>query len=628
MCGIVGFVDYKNIASKESLDHITDKLARRGPDDRGTFFNKEDNYTIGLGHRRLSILDLSKNGKQPMSFQDLQIIFNGEIYNFREVRKELIRHKYVFNSDTDTEVILKAFHCWGPASVKRFVGMFSYAIYSSRQEKIYLFRDRAGVKPFYYYKNKNALIFSSELKALANFECFDKNISNEGISDFFSKGWISGPYSIYKDVFKLMPGTYAVYKISEKSLSIEKYWDIVDFYQNTNCELNYLDAQNKVEELLKKSLKYRMVSDVPVGTFLSGGYDSSLITALLVENGHKDLNTFTIGFSDQNYDESHHAKAIAEYLGTDHQELICTSKELIEKIDIYSDMFDEPFSDVSSIPMLLLSEMAREKVTVSLSADGGDELFAGYEKYAIAANLKNKYDKYFLKRSLPFFNRLVTDNINFPFNNWNIKANLYQREAFCNSTTPLDVMRVMGRYLEKKEEKYIFKNLPKRKMSNYECNYPDIDRSFKQMMSFDFQTYLRDEIMVKVDRSTMFASLEGREPLLDHNLIEFVASLPTEFHFKNHNDKSILKDITHKYIPKSLLERPKHGFSVPIGDWLKNDMRDIVYSTVNKESIKKTGLFNESVIISFLDDFYDGKKIGDKFIWNIFVYFQWQDKWL
>ncbi len=628
MCGIVGFIDYKSISSDKGLQYSTKTLERRGPDDSGTFFDIKNNFSIGLGHRRLSILDLSKNGKQPMSYRGLKIIYNGEVYNFRQVRSELISCGYKFESDSDTEVILKAFHCWGPSSVNKFVGMFSYAIYSAEDEMIYLFRDRAGVKPLYYYIDENSFIFSSELKAIASSECFNKCISHEGLTDFFVKGWISGPYSIYENLYKLKPGTYATYNISKKLFNISEYWNILDFYKKEESSLSYLEALERIEQLLKESLNYRMVSDVPVGTFLSGGYDSSLLTALLVENGFTDLNTFTIGFSNLDYDESSYAKEIANYLGTNHNELVCSSQRIQDKISIYPDMFDEPFSDVSSIPMLLLSELARDKVKVSLSADGGDELFAGYEKYKIATEINNRYQNSFLRNIFSIFNQTLINKLNFPFSDFNIKANLFNRLGYSKSNTPLDVMKIMGRYLEKGQEENIFSSLPRRKLSNYESNYSEIDKGFKQMMSFDFETYLRDEIMVKVDRSTMFVGLEGREPLLDHNLIEFVATLPTEFHFKNHSSKSMLKDISHKYIPKHLLERPKHGFSVPIGEWLRGDLKDLVNDTINIQSIKRTGLFNESVIISILNDYYRGQKIGDKFIWNMFIYFQWQNKWL
>ena len=630
MCGIVGFVDFKNQSLNRTIENMTNSMTHRGPDGSGTWSKTRDNVSISLGHRRLSILDLSQNGSQPMSFNGLTVVFNGEIYNFQEIKKELTSIGYSFNSNSDTEVLIKSFHCWGPKSVNKFIGMFAYVIYSEKNHSLYLFRDRVGIKPLYYSNENSHFIFSSELKAMPHFHSFKKNISYDGIVDYFSKGYISGPYSIYENVFKLNPGSYGIYDIKNKEFIENKYWDIADFYDAPKVSHTYEDALENIEKLLIESLKYRMISDVPVGTFLSGGYDSSLITALLVKNNHNKLNTFTIGFENESFDESAHAKKIANYLGTNHHEILCTGDMMKEKLLSYPEIFDEPFSDVSGIPTTILSELAKNHVTVSLSADGGDELFAGYDKYIIA---KKIYKKYSSLRGLNFFNYLnpnILNYINFPINNRNTKSNILQRIEYSKSKNPLDIMKVMGMYLTKFEEKELFRTFAPRDKSIYsqKNQYPHHGSDLHQMMSFDFKTYLRDEIMVKVDRATMFASLEGREPLLDHNLIEYVARLPSKFHTRNYLQKSILKDIAHKHIPKDLLDRPKHGFSVPIEDWLKHDFKDLVLDTISDRAINKTGIFNKEIINKNINDYYSGSKIGQKFIWTLFVYFQWQDRWL
>ena len=422
MCGIVGFVDYSNKTKKQTIRDMTNSMTHRGPDGADTWSNSNNNNTISLGHRRLSILDLSQNGSQPMTFDGLTIVFNGEIYNFKEIKKELASNGYKFLSNSDTEVLLKAFHCWGPDSVNKFIGMFAYVIYSEKNNKFYLFRDRVGVKPLYYSCEKDYFVFSSELKSLTHLPSFKKIISSDGMMDYFSKGYISGPYSIYKNVYKLNPGSYAIYDIESKEFKEKSYWDIVDFYGAPKFSHSYEEAVQNVEELLSKSLDHRMISDVPVGTFLSGGYDSSLVTALLVNKGHQKLKTFTIGFENQSFDESSHAKKIAEFLGTDHHELFCTADMMKEKVLNYSEMFDEPFSDTSAIPVLILSELSKNHITVSLSADGGDELFAGYDKYIIADKLFKKYSN-----SVPFkFFKHINPNllkyVNFPINNRNTKS--------------------------------------------------------------------------------------------------------------------------------------------------------------------------------------------------------------
>lgn len=630
MCGIVGYVDYINKSSKQTILDMTNSMTHRGPDGANTWSKLENNISISLGHRRLSILDLSENGSQPMSFEGLTIVFNGEIYNFKHIKKELTAKGYTFFSDSDTEVLLKAFHCWGPNSVNKLIGMFAYVIFSEKNNKFYLFRDRVGVKPLYYSCEDDYFIFSSELKSMTHFPSFKRTISSDGVIDYFSKGYISGPYSIYENVYKLSPGSYAIYDIKSKELIENSYWNIVDLYDASKFTHSYEEAVQNVEDLLVKSLEHRMISDVPVGTFLSGGYDSSLITALLVNNGHKKLNTFTIGFENKSFDESIHAKKIAEFLGTNHHELFCTASMMKDKALNYAEMFDEPFSDASAIPVLVLSELTKNYVTVSLSADGGDELFAGYDKYIIAERLHRKFSHSAPFKLFKYINPNLLKYINFPINNRNTKSNILQRIGYANAKNPLGVMKVMGSYLTEYEEKELFNCISPREKSiyNQKKQYPYHNSDLHQMMSFDFQTYLRDEVMVKVDRATMFASLEGREPILDHKLIEYITRLPPEFHSKNHPQKSILKDIAHKYMPEDLLNRPKHGFSVPIGDWLRTDFKDLIMDTITNESIQKTGIFNKKTINKNINDYYSGKKIGHKYIWTLFIYFQWQNKWL
>ncbi|HVG42843.1 MAG TPA: asparagine synthase (glutamine-hydrolyzing), partial [Chitinophagaceae bacterium] len=381
MCGIAGFIDFSKKSTEEVLAKMSCAVPHRGPDGQGVFFINKDEAQIGLGHRRLSIIDLSHAADQPMHYNGLHIIFNGEIYNYNEIREKLIALGHTFQTHSDTEVILHSWEQWGEESIRQWRGMFAIAIYNDKKGEIICIRDRAGVKPFNYYWKEGLFLFSSELKSITEHPNFSKVINRDAVASFLQYGYISHPHSIYKDTFKLPPGHLLRLNLSTKEVVIKQYWNVYDQYNKPKLKIGLPEAIEETERILEESFGLRMVADVPVGVFLSGGYDSSCVTALLQKNSTEKLKTFTIGSSDEKLNEAQYAKEIAKRLGTEHTEYYCSAKEALDIIPELPYYYDEPFADSSAIPTILVSRMAREKVTVALSADAGDEVFAGYNRY-------------------------------------------------------------------------------------------------------------------------------------------------------------------------------------------------------------------------------------------------------
>jgi len=609
MCGIAGFIDYNKKSDKNILSEMIDRVYERGPDDKGLFFKLATNYNLGLAHRRLSILDLSSAGHQPMSFENLVITYNGEVYNFKEIRKKLETYGYSFHSNTDTEVILKAFHKWGVKAVDRFKGMFAFAIYDKNLEKIYLFRDRAGVKPLYYYWNNNIFLFGSEIKTFYPNKFFEKQICFTALSDYFRFGYINAPLSIFENTFKLLPGTYLEFDIKSKKFSTIQYWNIQEFYKNKK-NISYDEAKKELENILTDSFKLRMVADVPVGSFLSGGIDSSLVTAILQKHTNTKIKTFTIGFENEKYNEAPYAKKIAEYLGTEHYEYYCTEKETMEIITKLPDIYDEPFADISSIPTALVSKVAKQEVKVVLSGDGGDEVFGGYTSYYLFLNrykLLNKVRKF--KHIINMFPSLSLLN-----DKYNMKLlKIHDTLEFNNIA---NMFRVSNLVFSNKEIKKIMKKTTLSKV-DIEENLNDLEK----MMIIDFLTYLPNDILTKVDRATMGVSLEGREPLLDNKIIEYAASLPIEFKIK----KRILKDILANYIPRKMFERKKTGFGIPINDWLRNELRHLIDYYFSEMFLKKIEFLDKQFLLNLKERFLTGKN-DDKKIWTVLMFIMWYEK--
>jgi asparagine synthase (glutamine-hydrolysing) len=631
MCGIVGFVDFKKETSEQHLGLMANVLTHRGPDDMGTFLDLNDGFTLGLGHKRLSILDLSPLGHQPMQWQDLLIVYNGEVYNFKEIRVELQSIGYTFESNSDTEVILKGFHAWGMKIISRLNGMFAIAFYDKKNKKLTLIRDRAGVKPIYWYNKDGLFMFASELKSFFQHPKFEKDIDFSGLSLFLQYGYINQPNSIFKHTQKLAAGHYLELDLKTGGLVIHQYWDVLDQYIQEKSQENEHEILNSLDNLLESACNYRMVSDVPVGVFLSGGYDSSLVAAMVQKRSMKKVKTFTIGFEDSKFDEAPFAKKVAEHLGTDHQEYHCTQKDALEVLDKLVYNWDEPFADSSAIPTLLVSKMARESVTVSLSADGGDELFGGYEKYSSALT----YEK--LNSFLPV--RGIIDCGLAPLRNFMVDQRILSESKLyifdnllsnSKSQFAVDYLQNYQKFFLDSELKHLSTQLTSQDLhQRLNPKFALIHDPLDQMMALDYLTYQAEVILTKVDRATMAYSLEGREPLLDYRLLEFVSKLPVDLKVKNGIKKYLLKEVVHRYLPKSLMDRPKMGFSIPLVTWLSNDLKDQVGYYLGDAFILKQGIFNlkavQLLVLRFqnrLDINYANK------IWNVLIFQMWYSKWI
>ncbi len=645
MCRITGFWDFRqttNYNKDKIITDMRDTMVYGGPDDCGYYISKKKN--VALGHRRLSILDLSVTGHQPMKSNNsnIWITYNGEIYNFNEIKKELINKGYRFKSSSDTEVILKSYQEWGIKCIEKFIGMFAFVIWDEDNEKMVLIRDRAGIKPLYYYLKDGIFIFGSELKPFYKFPDFKKIINYDALFLFFQFGHIQAPYTIFKDTYKLEPGYYLELNKNGKLKKV-KYWDIADYYKLPRIKKNEKEIEEELEYLLIKSFKYRLVSDVPVGVFLSGGIDSSAVTALLQKNINSQLKTFTIGFDQPEYNEACYAKKVAEVLKTDHTEFYCTVDDLYDIFEKFQDIYDEPFGDSSGIPTYLVSKLARKNVKVALSADGGDELFAGYTKYEIV----DKYYKYLsrvpfiirffgagmLELLSPEFVEKLYENIScvFPLPKFtNLKDKFYKFRNIIKEDKLNNIFKVSGSYANRKLLDKILKNKYNVKLST---NFDTIKQdkrmdNFSYMQMIDFKTYMPDDILTKVDRATMQNSLEGREPFLDHELVQYIAQLPWDLKYRNNISKWILRKILYKYVPEELLNRPKMGFGIPIYKWLRENLLNKYNDVFDTKFLNRQNIFNINHLSELFNKFKNGKGVNAHFIWFVFIFQRWYKKWM
>ena len=636
MCGIAGFIDFTKATQFHHLKEMTDTLTYRGPDASGYELFKQNTATVGLGHRRLSIIDLSPLGKQPMFTADnkLVIIFNGEIYNYKEVKRELENCGHAFTSGSDTEVILSAYRQWGTDAIHKFTGMFVFALYDTEKQIIFFARDRAGVKPLYYYWDDHVFLFASELKAFFKHPSFRKIINEDAVHSFLALTYVPAPNSIFKNCFKLEPGHILELNLSKKNFVKKQYWNVLDFYSRPKISISENDALIELESTLKTACEYRMVSDVPVGLFLSGGYDSTLVAALLQNERTEKIKTFTIGFAEKQYDEAVYAREVAKHLDTDHHELYCTdaeAKAIIPDLPFY---YDEPFGDSSAIPTILVSRFARNSVTVALSADGGDETFAGYTRHLSLMNLSQK------KSQLPEWVRKtialgidITPSflLSFLLKGKNAdRANLNKYRDFLKDETDLvDMISDANRTMHPKQLEKIVKAPAGKREFHFDVeDIRNLDGSLDRLLAFDYLTYLSGDILTKVDRAGMSVSLEGREPLLDNHLIEWMAVLPDQFKIRGAISKYLVRKIVHKYVPNSLMERPKMGFSIPLKLWFRKDLRYLFDEYLSKEKISKHNFLDFEELQKCLAGYYKGNDCVFPFLWSVLMLQMWYEKWM
>jgi len=637
MCGIAGYIHKTALTYNEGvMERMLEVLAHRGPDSNSHWGTEDEQ--VFLGHRRLAILDLSDAGKQPMFSNDeeLVVVFNGEIYNFDEIRSELKMLGYTFKTGSDTEMILYAYREWGVESVSKFIGMFAIVLFDRKHKQVYFIRDRFGVKPLFIFESDKLLMFSSEIKAFYEHPEFKNDINMDAIPLYLKYGYIPTPHSIFTHVRKVVPGHILQYDVEKGKVVKEvTYWEPLAAFNKEKFH-NKSEAEITAEtvELLKSAFNYRMVADVPVGVFLSGGIDSSLVTAMLTKQLGYKLKTFTIGFDNEAYNEAKIAKEVSELLNTEHYEYICTEKEALDIIPQLPVYYDEPFADSSAIPTMLLSQKVRSHVTVALSADGGDEIFGGYTKYFSRGGLYN------MLRKTPGILRYPIGWSLGLMRSYRRMQGRYDKDAILERAQEIVYAKDRSASFLKKIDYRLFSNYELKKL--LKGKYKKIETSFdvtgslaaenseiEKMQSTDVKTYMLDDILVKVDRATMAHSLEGREPLLDHRLYEFVARIPASNKFKNNIPKYLLKEIDYTMLPKELLDRPKRGFAVPIQHWLLNELAVFCDTYLSEQEILASGVFDYGEIKKLRRRFREKKRRADADrIWRILCFQMWFKHWI
>ena len=620
MCGICGFVS-KNRITPEQLKRMNDAMYHRGPNDSGEeIYPAKGGYSVGLAQRRLSILDLSPMGHQPMHSPDkrISVVYNGEIYNFQELKEELA--DYPFCSTCDTEVIIAAYLKWGIDCVSRFNGMFAIALFDRKTEEFYLVRDRIGKKPLYYWIEQGNLVFASELKPIMECPGFEKKIRTEVLSRYLYHQYINAPDTIFENVSKLEPGS--ILRFSDGNINTWKFWDIKEVYHRykANPVEDYAQAKQELKDLLNRSVSLRMISDVPLGTFLSGGYDSSLITAIAQSLSPQPVKTYSIGFNEEKYNEAKYAKEVAEHLETNHTELYISEKEMFDLVDSIPQYYNEPFADSSQIPTMLVSALAKKDVTVVLSGDGGDEFFCGY----------NVYDKIGQAQKLDVLGAVTYGVCNLPGIR---KLGILKKMPFSvqviseNRDKETKTQFGTSNYLETAYGMVKGEKIPV--LYRVEQAYREKNWQERRML-LDMDTYLPGDILCKVDRASMKYSLEARCPILDKDVMEYSYRLPHSFKYGGHVKKRILKDIAYDYIPKTLLDRPKVGFGVPLDKWLRGPLREQLLSMADRDFLIRQGIFDADYLCNMLDIYMEHGDAGpatggnySKLLWSYFVFQQW-----
>ncbi len=648
MCGLTGFWDaHGNLSKDELINHVkkmSNQIIERGPDSYGIWC--DENSGLALGHRRLSIVELSNAGHQPMisSSGRLVISYNGEIYNTLELRKELekLNNGLKFKGHSDTEVILEACEFWGvEKACKNLNGMFAFSLWDREQKKLYLARDRLGIKPLYCGYSQGVLFFGSQPKSFIPHPKWRPEIDFQALTNYFRFSYIPAPLSIFKGIHKLIPGT--ILSFDNKGNRDEVYYwslektalDGLNFRTLTEKQSENI-LIDELEMLLKDTIQRHMVSDVPLGAFLSGGIDSSTVVALMQLQSSTPIKTFSIGYMENDYNEARHAAKVAKHLGTNHNELYLDFKLAQEIIPTIPNYYDEPFADPSQIPTFLVSKLAKEHVTVSLSGDGGDELFIGYDRYFMSQNLWNKVG--FLPVALK---RLAMSGIlKIPPTLWNKIYNLTSTKV--NIQNFGERLHKLARSLKVSSSEQFYRML----VSKWELpealllsgtepqRYPwngnelkSMDQFIERMQYIDTLTYLPDDILTKLDRASMAVSLEARVPFLDHRIVEFAWKIPLEMKYRQGQGKWLLKQILYKYVPKELIDRPKMGFDIPLDHWLRSPMRDWAESLLNINRLKSDGILNPEPILKKWQEHLSGKKNWHYPIWGILMFQAWREHW-
>lgn len=648
MCGITGFLNDGTLrwdAARAVLQQMTDTIRHRGPDAAGLWQSADGQ--VNLGHRRLSILDLSPTGAQPMQTSDGRyvIIFNGEIYNFQELRAELVAMGHLFIGSSDTEVLLEGIRRWGAkVLLPKLNGMFAFALWDGLERKLILARDRFGEKPLYYAWHNGVLLFGSELKSLMQHPAFRREIEPAGFARLVSFGYIGTPQSIFVGVQKLPGGFILEAKLGEEPGAPIGYWhpqQMLAARGITSPTLSNEETTTRLDAMLKQAVKRRMVADVPLGAFLSGGIDSSTVVALMQAQSNRPVKTFTIGFWESDYNEAKDAAKVARHLQTEHHELYLSSTECIETVLRLPEIYDEPFADSSQIPTTLVSQFTRRHVTVALSGDAGDEFFGGYNRYFWSQRLWNRF------RRIPFGMRtLGRDLIR------GVSPHIWEGLVSTgNHFVPKrfrvrgggDKMHKMARILDARSLDALYLELVSNPQWAGDClTHPEALQSpfsrwsdaskglddIEQMMFLDQMTYMTDDILCKVDRASMACGLEARVPFLDNELTEFAWSLPVEYKIRGGVGKWPLRQVLKRYVPEELFERPKMGFGIPIGDWLRGPMRDWAEDLLSEASLNDGGWLNAKSVRRAWAEHLSGRRNLVHQLWAILMFIAWKRKWI
>lgn len=645
MCGIAGFYSPRQainaIKASEIAKSMADAIWRRGPDGHGVWCDAE--VGIALSHRRLSIIDLSEAGAQPMQSKSTRFVisYNGEIYNHYAIRQELDAAigPIPWRGTSDTEIVLAAIEHWGvEISLRKMRGMFAFALWDNHERRLTLARDRLGEKPLYYGFHAGTFLFGSELKALQAFEGVNFEINQGAVASFLKFGYVPTDMSIYDGIYKLPPASFLTIDATMDDGTLTSYWSIEEQSLNGKSEPftgDVKDTTDQIEGVLTEAVKAQLISDVPLGVFLSGGIDSSLITALMAKLAPGKVKSFSIGFEDTEFNEAIYAREIAQHLGTEHQDFTLTEQDALETIPKLATAYDEPFADASQIPTMLLSQKTREHVTVALSGDGGDEIFGGYNRYIYAPSLwkKVKYLPKVMRKSIAGSTTALQGYLH--SHNTGAATNVVQKLGL-----PKTTLRRFSKFGDAIANADSFNQF----LNNIISFWPDhsgITHDFEtlsasdfnkiaprltlaeRMMIFDAKTYLPDDILVKVDRSAMYHSLETRAPFLDPNVVNAAARLPIHLKINGKSGKHILKDILHRHVPAKLFDRPKQGFSMPLDDWLRKDLKDWAGDNLSAENLARYPFINARIVERAFSDHISGKDNNGEKLWPLLMLMDW-----
>lgn len=636
MCGIAGFFSAEGFFKKEQLFEMTQRVVHRGPDSGGEF---QDDF-CGLGHRRLSIIDLSNRASQPMySANDRYVIvYNGEVYNYREIGAKFGKitqgnPDFSFKSSSDTEVILEAFSKYGPDFVQELNGMFAFAIYDKLENELYLYRDRIGIKPVFYYWDGKNFAFASELKSITCLHQIPLTINHAAVNRFLHFGYVPTPHSIYENIFKMESGS--MIKVSSKGMETKKYWSIHNKI-SSNVITREDQALVKISDLLISSVQYQLKSDVPFGVFLSGGIDSSLITAQATILSTMKVNTFSIGFEENSHNESEYAKAVANYLGTTHHEFIISYKDALKLIDTITDTYDEPFADSSCIPTMLVSKLASEYVRVTLSGEGGDELFFGYGAYIWANRLSNPLVRMARKPAANFLSKLssryqrVSKLLDYEKSR-SLRSHIFSQEQYLFTEREIEgLLRHQTEVSISESDRFYSGDYLKLAMDpNAEGGVNVQERRLEAIelqALYDVENYLQDDLLTKVDRASMKYSLETRVPYLDHRIVEMAVNISPHLKYRRGVTKYILKKVLYQYVPKHLFDKPKQGFAIPLNKWLKTSLKYLIDHYLSEDTVNKFGILSYDAVKACKESYFQGADYMYNRLWQLIVLQMWLEK--